>query len=123
VAEITADQVHALLTGTHEYMAAGQAATQARDHLGRLFLDTARRAKVGLRELSAVSGLHHATIRAMLQRAIGPGLPDGWDQPALPIVVEPAASPILERRHVTRGRPAPLPPAPIASRPTPGLVP
>jgi hypothetical protein len=122
VAEITADQVHDLLTSTHEYMAAGRAATRARDRLGHLFLDTARQAKVGLRELSAVSGLHHSTIRAMLQRAIGPGLPDGWDQPALPIMVEPAASPIPEHRHVAQGRPVPLPPPPIASKSAPGLV-
>jgi hypothetical protein len=104
VAEITADQVRDLLTGTHEYLAAGQAAAKARESLGRLFLATARQAKVGLRELSAVSGLHHSTIRAMLQHAIGPRLPDGWEQPELPVLagLGPNPAPELRRNRPTR---------------------
>lgn len=38
--------------------------------------------------LVVISGLHHATIRAMIQRAIGPYLPDGWDQPEHPIFAD-----------------------------------
>jgi hypothetical protein len=93
VADITSHQVHDLLIGTHEYIVTSKAAADARDTLGHLFLDVARTAKVGLRDLSAVSGLHHATIRAMIQRAIGTGLPDGFVQPELPIFGELAANP------------------------------
>ncbi|MDR2974999.1 MAG: hypothetical protein LBV00_09895 [Propionibacteriaceae bacterium] len=103
MAEITADQVHDLLTSTHEFIAAGEAATKARDTLGHLFLDIARQAKVGLRELSAVSGLHHSTIRAMLHRAIGPGLPDGWEQPELPILAELGGSVPTKPAHQSPG--------------------
>jgi hypothetical protein len=71
------------LTSTAEYLQAGQAATKARDNLGRLFLHVARQAKVGLGELSATTGLHNATVRAMIRHAAGPGLPDGWSQPTL----------------------------------------
>ena len=85
MAEITAAQVHDLLIGTHEYLTTGETAAHARDDLGHLFLDVARQAKVGLRELSAISGLHHSTIRAMINHAAGPVLPDGWEQPELPI--------------------------------------
>jgi hypothetical protein len=112
VAEITADQVHDLLTSTHEFIAAGEAATKARDTLGHLFLDIARQAQVGLRELSAVSGLHHSTIRAMLHRAIGPGLPDGWEQPELPILAELGQSgSVAEPTRINRPLPPPPPPA------------
>jgi hypothetical protein len=122
VAEITADQVHDLLTGTHEFLASAEAATKARDSLGHLFLDVARQAKVGLRELSAVSGLHHSTIRAMLHRAIGPGLPDGWDQPELPIFADLAAGPAPAEPRRT-GRVQPMPPsAPTATRPAPVMA-
>jgi len=92
MAEISADQVHQLLTGTHEFLTSAEAATKARDALGILFLDVARKAKVGLRDLSAVSGLHHATVRAMIQRAIRPGLPDGFEQPELPIYADLAGA-------------------------------
>jgi hypothetical protein len=83
VPEITADQVHDLLTATQEFIHTADAATKARDALGHLFLDVVLKAKVGLKDLSAVTGLHHATIRAAIQRAVGPGLPDGWEQPSL----------------------------------------
>jgi hypothetical protein len=59
MAEITPAQVHDLPTGTHEFIASNKAASDARDVLGHLFLDVARTAKVGLLDLSAVSGLHH----------------------------------------------------------------
>jgi len=94
MAEITQTQVHDLLVGTHEFLTSAEAATKARDQLGHLFLDVARQAKVGLRDLSAVSGLHHSTVRAMIQRAIGPGLPDGFEQPELPIYADLAATPV-----------------------------
>jgi hypothetical protein len=115
VAEITADQVHDLLTGTHEFLASAEAATKARDSLGHLFLDVARQAKVGLRELSAVSGLHHSTIRAMLHRAIGPGLPDGWDQPELPIFTDLGQPVTTDTRKASRVHQMP-PSAPVTER-------
>ena len=101
MAEITPKQVHDLLTSTHEFLASAEAATKAREQLGHLFLDVARQAKAGLRDLSAVSGLHHTTIRAMIQRAIGPGLPDGWDQPELPIFADLAGPLPPEPKRVT----------------------
>jgi hypothetical protein len=116
VAKITADQVHDLLTGTHAYIGAGQAA-KARDRLGRL--DTARQAKVGLRELSAVSGLQHSTVRAMLQHAIGPGPAGVWEQPMLvevPDTVEPVR-PIRNRGFHSASPSDPVP----DSRPSLGL--
>ena len=122
MAEITAAQVHDLLTLTHEYLAAGDAAVKARDSLGLVFLEVARQAKVGLRELSAVSGLHHATIKAMLQRAAGDGLPDGWEQLELPIPVVPAAaapSPTAAPRPTHRIQPTP--PSPPMSRQSPAI--
>jgi hypothetical protein len=76
------------LTGTHEFLTSAEAATKARDALGILFIDVARKSKIGLRDLSAVSGLHRSTVRAMIQRAIGPGLPDGFEQPELPVYVD-----------------------------------
>ena len=101
--EITDEQVHNLLTGTLEFLASAEAATQARDQLGHLFLDVARHAKARLRDLSAVTGLHHSTIRAMIQRAIGPGgLPDGYEQLQLPIFADLASEPVLEGRKRSR---------------------
>ena len=113
MAEITQEQVHDLLTGTHEYLASAEAAAITRDRLGHLFLDVARKAKVGLRDLSAVSGLHHATIRAMIQRAIGPGLPDGMEQPELPIYTDlnTGSAPMLGPTRNNRIQPMPSPPA------------
>jgi hypothetical protein len=119
VAEITPEQVHDLLTSTHEFLASAEAAAKARDQLGHLFLDVARQAKAGLRDLAAVSGLHHATIRAMIQRAIGPGLPAGWDQPELPIFAEitgPLPSEPKRINHVQLKSSSVSPqPAPVAS--------
>lgn len=110
--DITQEQVHDLLVGTHAFLTSAEAATKARDHLGHLFLDVARQAKVGLRDLSAVSGLHHSTVRAMIQRAIGPGTQDGWDQPELPIFMDVAAGPVLppQPRRINT-----LPPMPSTS--------
>jgi hypothetical protein len=83
VAEITPEQVHNLLTGTHEYLASAEAATKARDQLGHTLLNVVRQAKVSIKDLTAVTGLHPSTIRAAIRRAVGPGLPDGWEQPEL----------------------------------------
>ncbi|MDR1188221.1 MAG: hypothetical protein LBK95_12335 [Bifidobacteriaceae bacterium] len=111
MAEITPEQVHDLLTGTHEFLASTETATKARDQLARLFLDVARQAKAGLRDLSAVSGLHHATIRAMIQRATGPGLPDGWDQPELPILADLDRPFIPEPKRTNHAQS--MPPSPV----------
>ena len=102
--EITASQVHELLTGTHEFITSGKAAVEARNQLGGLFLDVARQAQVGLRDLAAVTGLHHSTIRAMIQRAIGPGLPDGWKQEELPIAKESDQKPATDLMTIKHGR-------------------
>jgi hypothetical protein len=83
MAKITPAQVHHQLTATQDFTRAADAATQARDHIDHLFLNVARTAKVGLRELTAVTGPHHAAIRAAIRRAIGPGARDGWEQPSL----------------------------------------
>ena len=98
-------------------LASAEAAALARDQLGHLFLDVARKAKVGLRDLSAICGLHHATIRAMIQRAIGPGLPDGFVQPELPIYAELAvgAVPVVGQSRGNRVQPTPPIPAPPAT--------
>jgi hypothetical protein len=105
VPEITQEQVRDLLTSTHEFLTSAEAATKASEQLGHLFLDVARKAKEGLRDLSAVSGLHHSTIRAMIQRAIGPGLPDGYEQLELPIyadlAIESVASVPKRVSHIT----------------------
>jgi hypothetical protein len=121
VAEITPQQVHDLLTGTHEYLTSAQAATNARDQLGQLFLDVARQAKTGLRDLAAVSGLHANTVRAMIQRAIGPGRPDGWDQPELPIFTDLAQPLPSEPKRARSVHPTP-PPAQTSADPGPVMT-
>jgi hypothetical protein len=45
-------------------------------------LTTAREARVGLRELSALTGLHPNSVRAGIQRAAGP-MTTGFEQPEL----------------------------------------
>ena len=115
--EITPAQVHDLLTATHDFTQAADATTQARDHLDHLFLDVARTAKVGLRELAAVSGLHHSAISAAIRRATGPGLPDGWDQPSLLEFME-ALEPMRPIRH---GRTDPAPSNSVA-KPNPAMT-
>ncbi len=114
MAEITPEQVHDLLTSTHDYLTSAEAAAQAKDHLGQLFLDVARQAKAGLRDLSAISGLHHTTIRAMIHKAIGPAPPDGWDQPELPIWADLATGPEPELARTNRFRHTPTPATPVA---------
>jgi hypothetical protein len=122
VTEITPEQVHDLLTSTHEFLASAEAATKAREQLGHLFLDVARQAKAGLRDLSAVSGLHHATIRAMIQRAIGPGFADGWDQPELPIFADLGGPLPPEPKRVTHVQPMPSSIATITATPIEALA-
>ncbi len=123
MAEITPEQVHDLLTSTHDYLTSAEAAAQAKDHLGQLFLDVARQAKAGLRDLSAVSGLHHTTIRAMIQRAIGPGTPDGWDQPELPIWADIATTPSAASTPRNASSPGAMPASPTySSRPSPVVM-
>ncbi|MDR1293875.1 MAG: hypothetical protein LBK59_02770 [Bifidobacteriaceae bacterium] len=83
MSELTAAQVHLLLTATDEYVHSAEQAVKARDRLDRALLDTARQARVGLRLLAAVTGLHHAAVRAGIRRAVGPGRPGSWSQPTL----------------------------------------
>jgi len=47
-------------------------------------LDVARSAHLNLRELAAITGLHAATIKACIHRAVGPTTID-FDQPELPL--------------------------------------
>jgi hypothetical protein len=69
-------------------------------------------------DLSAVSGLHHVTIRAMIQRAIGPGLTDGSNQPELPIFTDLAGPLPPEPKRDNHVQPMP-PSTPTANRPRP----
>jgi hypothetical protein len=85
VAEITPEQVRNLLTATTGWEQATQAATTARHILDHTLLDVAREAKLSLRDLVAVTGLHASTIRAGIRRAVGPGKPDGLIQDELPL--------------------------------------
>jgi hypothetical protein len=117
MAEISPAQIHDLLTATQDFIHAADAASQARDHLDHTFLDVARTAKVGLRELAAVTGLHHSAIRAAIHRAIGPGLPDGWEQPSLIEFME-AIEPM---RPLRPGRTDPTPSNSV-TRPAPAMA-
>jgi hypothetical protein len=117
MAEINQTQIHDLLTATQDFAHAADAAAQARDHLDHLFLDVARTAKVGLRELAAVTGLHHSAIRAAIRRAIGPSLGDGWEQPSLIDFLE-SVEPMRPLRHSKTD----LVPSNSAARPTPAMV-
>jgi hypothetical protein len=115
VAEITPQQVHELLTATRAFIETTDRATTARDTLGRTFLDVARQAKVGLKDLTAVTGLHPSTIRAAIRRAAGPGHPDRWEQPELgfsrpPRPIQPA-KPTRYEPLVTVPAPAPAAPS------------
>lgn len=88
MAEITPTQVHDLLTATQDFTHATVAAAQARDHPDHTFLNVARTARVDLRELAAVAGPHHSAIRASIRWAVGPSMPDGWEQQELPIFAD-----------------------------------
>ncbi|MDR3360267.1 MAG: hypothetical protein LBO20_06400, partial [Bifidobacteriaceae bacterium] len=77
-----------------------------------------RQAKVGLSQLSAVTGLHHATIKAMIQRAIGPGLSNAWEQPELPILAELTGPVPTQPTRTVRLQPTPPTPA---YQPTPAM--
>jgi hypothetical protein len=72
MAEITPAQVHRLLAATHDFTQSTQTAQTARTVLDHALLDVAREAHLGLRDLMALTGLHPSTIRAGIQRAIGP---------------------------------------------------
>ncbi|MCL1837959.1 MAG: hypothetical protein FWG47_01400 [Propionibacteriaceae bacterium] len=124
MAEITPEQVHDLLTSTHEFLASAEAATKAREQLGHLFLDVARQARAGLRDLSVVTGLHHASIRAMIQRAIGTsGLPDGYEQLELPIYADLAAESVIQvqKRSSCTVPTSSQPSSVTVTRPTPAM--
>lgn len=92
MAEISAEQVGRLLRATETAEEAATTARVTRDALDEVLLRTAREAKVGLRELAAITGLHPNTIRAGIQRAAGETSID-FDQPELDIPgLTPAAS-------------------------------
>lgn len=82
MADINPEQVRALLRAVEASREADQVARAARDNLDLALLQTARGARVGLRELSALTGMHHSTIRAGIQRAAGPTTID-FEQPEL----------------------------------------
>jgi hypothetical protein len=86
MAEITPDQVARLLWAVETANEAKVVADAARDALDHVLLSTACEARVGLRELSALTGLHSNTIRAGIQRAAGPTTID-FEQPELEIGV------------------------------------
>lgn len=91
VAEISAEQVGRLLRATETAEEAATVARASRDALDEVLLSTAREAKVGLRELAAITGLHPNTIRAGIQRAAGEASID-FDQPELEIPGLPPAA-------------------------------
>lgn len=82
MAEISPEQVGRLLEATRTHEEAAAVAAAAREALDVTLLDVARQAKVGLRELAAVTGLHHSSIRAGIQRAAG-GATIDFEQPEL----------------------------------------
>lgn len=92
MAEISAEQVGRLLRATETAEEAATVARASRDALDEVLLSTAREAKVGLRELAAITGLHRNTIRAGIQRAAGEASID-FDQPELDIPGLPPAAP------------------------------
>src|SRR5690625_2070450 len=71
MSQIEPEQVRRLLVGAEEAQAAADAARQAQDALDHTLLDVARRAKVGVSELAAVTGLHPNSVRAGIRRAAG----------------------------------------------------
>jgi hypothetical protein len=82
VAEVTPDQVARLLRAVETANETQAVVDAARDALDHALLSTAREARVGLRELSALTGLHANTVRAGIQRAAGPTMID-FEQPEL----------------------------------------
>ena len=115
MAEITPAQVHYLLTAAHEYLAAADKAAAARHALGVVSLGTVRQAKVGLRELTAVTGLHPSTIRSAIRRAIGPRVTGELEQPELNL------SGSSVRAQPEPYRSSPLAPSPQAVSAAPSL--
>lgn len=82
MAEISADDVRLLWSATSAYEETTRTAAIARENLDSTLLDVARRSKVGLSDLSAVTGLHPNTVRAGIQRAAGESAID-FEQPEL----------------------------------------
>lgn len=82
MAEVSAEQVRWLLLAAEASRRTRSAAQQARDTLDRVLLDVARKARVGVAELSAITGMHPNAVRAAIQRAAGPTSID-FEQPEL----------------------------------------
>lgn len=82
MADIAAEDVRLLWSATSNYEEAARTAAAAREALDSTLLQVARRSKVGLSELSAVTGLHPNTVRAGIQRAAGDAAID-FEQPEL----------------------------------------
>jgi len=105
-ATIPAERFDQLWTATSDYLAAAEKANAARDRLGHVFVDVIVDTGISLHELSIVTGLHRNTVRSMVRRVGSAGLPDGWDQPELPIdaalAVSDGDAPIAGQHPVTR---------------------
>ena len=71
MADISTEQVGVLLRAAEHAEHAKKAADAAREALDQALLTVAREARVGFKELAAVTGLHTNTIRAGIQRAAG----------------------------------------------------
>ncbi|BDZ44025.1 hypothetical protein GCM10025865_33670 (plasmid) [Paraoerskovia sediminicola] len=82
MAEVTAEHVGLLLRAQADLEEKSNVAAQSRDDRDQTFLDVARDARVGLRELAAITGLHPNTVRAAIQRAAGDAEID-FEQPEL----------------------------------------
>ena len=121
MAEITPDDVRLLWTATTVHEDAARVAENARENLDTTLLEVARRSKVGLRELAAVTGMHPNSIRAGMQRAVGPTTIN-FEQPELDLSEVGAPAELsdslraLQARHAA-GNPT-SPAAAVETRPT-----
>jgi hypothetical protein len=131
VAEIAPEDVRLLWAATSTYEETTRTAAIARENLDRTLLEVARRAKVGLSELSAVTGLHPNTVRAGIQRAAGESAID-FEQPELDLTgLAPPADGLSDELRALQARRAagnPTPAAaaaapPVAATPTVGPAP
>jgi|SRR5699024_5706828 len=102
--EISAEQVGNLLRHAEAAEEAKAVADQARAALDEALLDTAREARVGVKELSAVTGLHHNSIRAGIQRAAGETTID-FEQPELEIPAGGAGDGVSISAHMAAAFP------------------
>jgi len=85
--DLSTEQFQAIVVASADFSDAGERYVAARDSLAGVLYDTVVANRTGLGTLSAITGMHHNTVAALVRRAAGGDgkLPDGWEQYELPL--------------------------------------